>query len=88
MRFARDDVAKRAKAIASHYMSMGYSYVGLMAALVSEGATRLPATRPAPGNGLIFGLTIAAATGGVFVIGAWLIQARRDKSLAPFGLRA
>jgi len=81
------DRAKREKFVAVHYRSMSYTYAGLMAAFVSEVATRLPATRPAPGQGLAFGLAVGAATFGVMAVGAWLVHARAAKSLAPFTLQ-
>ncbi len=58
-----------------HYHFMGWSYVGLVAAAVSELAVRLPA---AP-----FWPAVAVGTFLVFVIGAAIIYQQQRKLLAP-----
>jgi hypothetical protein len=64
---------------------MTWSYVGLAAAAVSETATRVPALRPRPGQGMmVFGITVAVATLLVVVAGARLIRRRRSALLAPY----
>ena len=80
----RRDVVARARAIERHYQWMTWSYVGLCAAGVSEIATRLPALRPRPGQGLAFGITVAVATLLVLAVGAQLIRRRRSALLAPY----
>ena len=82
-RAGRDAVA-RARALERHYQWMTWSYVGLAAAAVSELATRMPALRPRPGQGLAFGLTVAAATLLVIGVGARLIRGRRSALLAAY----
>jgi uncharacterized membrane protein len=81
---ARRDTATRARALELHYQLMTWSYVGLLAAAVSELATRVPALRPRPEQGLAFGLTVAAATLLVVGVGARLIRRRRSALLAPY----
>jgi uncharacterized membrane protein len=83
----RDPVA-RARALGRHYQWMTWSYVGLAAAAVSESATRIPALRPGPGQGLVFGVTVAVATLIVVVVGARLIRRNHSALLSPFGLAA
>ncbi len=81
----RRDPARRARAIERHYQWMTWSYVGLAAAAVSEIATRVPALRPRPGQGMmVFGITVAVATLLVIVVGAQLIRRRRAALLAPY----
>jgi uncharacterized membrane protein len=80
----RRDAVARARALERHYQWMTWSYVGLAAAAVSEIATRMPALRPRPGQGLAFGLTVAVATLLVVGIGARLIRRRRSALLAPY----
>jgi len=84
----RGDKAGRARAILRHYYWMTFSYVGLLAAAVSEIATRLPATRPAPGQGVVFGIVVAGASAIVLAIGAQMIRRRAKLALAPFQSRA
>ena len=74
----------RARAIEYHYAWMTWSYVGLVAAALSEVATRLPIFRPQPGTGIGFGIGVALATLLVVVIGARLIRTRRAQLLAPY----
>ena len=81
---ARRDTAARARALERHYQWMTWSYVGLAAAAVSEIATRMPALRPRPGQGLVFGITVVVATIVVVGIGARLIRRRRSVLLAPY----
>jgi uncharacterized membrane protein len=81
---ARRDPVARARALERHYQWMTWSYVGLAAAAVSETATRLPALRPRPGQGMAFGITVAVATLLVVGIGAQLIRRRRTALLAPY----
>jgi uncharacterized membrane protein len=82
-RLARDAEA-RARAIEQHYAWMTWSYVGLLAAAVSEVATRVPAFRPRPGQGVAFGITVAVATVVVVAVGARLIRSQRSPLLAPY----
>jgi uncharacterized membrane protein len=81
---ARRDGVARARAIALHYQLMTWSYVGLVAAAMSEIATRVPALRPRPEQGLAFGVTVAVATLLVVALGAQLIRRRRAALLAPY----
>src|SRR5687767_3487001 len=81
---ARRNVVQRARALERHYAWMTWSYVGLAAAAVSEIATRMPALRPRPGQGMAFGITVAVATVIVVGVGAQLIRRRRTALLAPF----
>jgi uncharacterized membrane protein len=81
---ARGDGVGRARALERHYQWMTWSYVGLAAAAVSEIATRMPALRPRPGQGLAFGITVAAATLLVVAVGARLIRRRRAALLASY----
>ena len=80
----RRDVAGRARALERHYQWMTWSYVGLVAAAVSEVATRLPALRPRPGQWMMFGIAVTAATVLVIWVGARLIRRRRAALLAPY----
>jgi uncharacterized membrane protein len=82
---ARGDAVGRARALERHYQWMTWSYVGLAAAAVSEIATRMPALRPRPGQGMAFGITVAVATLLVVAVGARLIRRRRSALLAPYG---
>ena len=81
---ARRDPVGRARALERHYQWMTWSYVGLAAAAVSEIATRMPALRPRPGQGMAFGITVALATLLVIGVGAQLIRRRRTALLAPY----
>jgi uncharacterized membrane protein len=80
----RRNVAERARALERHYPFMTWSYVGLVAAAVSEIATRVPMLRPRPGQGLAFGTTVAVATLLVVGVGAQLIRRHRSALLAPY----
>lgn len=81
---ARRDAVARARALERHYQWMTWSYVGLAAAAVSEIATRMPALRLRPGQGLVFGVTVALATLLVLGVGARMIRRRRAGLLAPY----
>jgi uncharacterized membrane protein len=81
---ARRNAAERVRALERHYPFMTWSYVGLVAAAVSEIATRVPTLRPRPGQGLAFGITVAVATLLVVGVGAWLIRRHRSALLAPY----
>lgn len=81
---ARRDAVGHARAIERHYQWMTWSYVGLAAAAVSEVATRMPALRPRPGQGMAFGITVGVATLLVVAVGARLIRRRRSALLAPY----
>ena len=50
-------------------------------------ATRLEIARPADVPGLAFGIAVGLATLSVVTVGAYLIRARRERVLAPFGAR-
>jgi len=78
----------RLRALEHHYAWMTWSYVGLLAAAVSEIATRVPALRSGPGQGLAFGLTVAVATVAVVTAGARLIRQRKAGLLAPYAPRS
>ena len=82
------DLVTRGRLVARHYHSMTWSYVGLWAAAVSETATRIPAFRPGPGQGLAFGLTVGVATMAVVAVGARLIRAQVRSQMAAVGIRA
>jgi uncharacterized membrane protein len=81
---ARGNAVERARALERHYQWMTWSYAGLVAAAVSEIATRTPALRPRPGQGMAFGITVAVATLLVVGVGAQLIRRRRSALLAPY----
>jgi uncharacterized membrane protein len=85
-RLARDAV-RRAHWTARHYYFMTWAYVGLVAAAVSETATRVPMFRPAPGQGMVFGLVVGVATMLVMVVGAVAIRAKFAPQLAAAGIR-
>ena len=59
-----------------HYWWMTYSYVGLLAAGVSEAVTRLP--------GAVFWWAVLLASAAVFAAGGVLIGRRAGAVLAPF----
>lgn len=80
----RRNAVERARVLELHYQLMTWSYVGLVAAAVSEIATRLPALRPRPEQVLAFGVTVAVATLLVVVLGARLIRRHRSTLLAPY----
>lgn len=82
-RVAGDCVA-RARAMGHHYHWMTWSYVGLLAAAISEIATRLPALRPQPGHDAVIGLTVVAATLLVVGVGRRLIRERQLALLQPY----
>lgn len=71
---------------------MSWSYVGLVAALVVESATRfiMPALGPrAPGSATwpaLWALVIAASA-GVVGVGAWLIRRRLPETVADLRAR-
>jgi uncharacterized membrane protein len=81
----RRDLKARARWLEKHYYLMTFSYVGLVAAAVSETATRLPATRFRPGQGAAFGLAVGAGTVLVMSVGAWLIRRSSRNQLAAVG---
>jgi len=85
---ARGDQAARADLVAGHYRAIAWSYIGLLAALVSETATRLDIARPDDMPGRAFGIAVAVATLSVVSVGAYLIRTRRARVLAPFQTRA
>jgi len=66
--------------VARHYRWMTWSYVGLVAAAVSEVGTRVP-TAPFWGAVLLASAVVIGA-------GGYLIYARADTALAPFIRRA
>ncbi len=78
--------------IAAHARWMSWSYVGLVAALVVESATRfiMPALGPrAPGSATwpaLWALVIAASA-GVVGVGAWLIRRRLPETVADLRAR-
>lgn len=78
------DLAARARALEKHYLWMTWSYVGLAAAAVSELATRVPVLRPRPGQGSLFGITVAVVSLAVVAVGARLIRHRQAGLLAPY----
>ena len=77
-------LVERAIALDRHYLWMTWSYVGLLAAAVSELATRVPVLRARPGQGALFGLTVVVATLVVVGVGARLIRGRKAALLAPY----
>jgi len=81
------DLSARGRWVERHYYFMTWSYVGLWAAAVSEIATRVPAFRPRPGQGMVFGIVVAVATILVVVVGARLIRTRVRGTLAAVGVR-
>jgi uncharacterized membrane protein len=66
-----------------HAMYMAWSYVGLVAAFVSEIATRIPAFHV----GTLFGVTVAVSTLTVVGIGALLIRRRVPRLVSRFSAR-
>jgi uncharacterized membrane protein len=74
----------RARALDQHYAWMTWSYVGLVAAALSEVATRLPVFRPRPGTGIGFAIGVGVATVAVVAVGARLIRRRKAGLLAPY----
>jgi uncharacterized membrane protein len=66
--------------VARHYRWMTWSYVGLLAALVSEVGTRVPGTP--------FWGAVLLASAVVIGAGGYLIRVRADATLAPFVRRA
>ena len=80
----RRSAEDRARSLERHYAWITWSYVGLAAAAVSEIATRVPALRPRPGQGMVFGVTVALSTLLVVVVGARLIRRHRSALLAPY----
>ncbi len=83
----RGDRARRAEFVGGHFRAICWSYIGLLAALVSETATRLEIARPADVPGRAFGIAVGLATLSVVTTGAYLIRSRRERLLAPFGAR-
>jgi uncharacterized membrane protein len=80
----RGDQETRARLVEAHYQSISWSYIGLIAALVSETATRLDVIRSAAGPGPAFGLAVGLGTGVVVLVGSQLLRSRRERALAPF----
>jgi uncharacterized membrane protein len=74
----------RARWVDHHYHWMTYSYVGLLAAAAAEIATRVPAFRPGPGAGPLFGIVVVVSSLAVFAIGSRVIKRRTREMLAPF----
>ena len=72
-----------AKALEHHYAWMTWSYVGLVAAAVSEVATRVPAFQPQADKGMAFAVVVAVATLSVVAVGGRLIRTRKVELLAP-----
>lgn len=81
---ARGDLAARARFIEGHYEAIGWSYIGLIAALVSETATRTDIVRRAAAPGAAFGIAVGVATAAVVFVGSRLLRKRRAGLLAPF----
>jgi uncharacterized membrane protein len=81
---ARRNPVERARVLERHYQWMTWSYVGLAAAAVSEIATRMPALRPRPGQGPVFGITVAVASFLVVGVGAQLIRRHRAALLTRY----
>ncbi len=73
--------------VGGYFRAISWSYIGLLAALVSETATRLEIARPADVPGLALGIAVGLATLSVVTTGAYLIRSRRERVLAPFGAR-
>lgn len=67
---------KPANWVEHHYAWMTWSYVGLLAAAVSEVATRTPGFR--------FWWAVVVATFLVIAVGGRMIRGRKDAVLAPF----
>jgi len=63
---------------ARHAMFMAWSYVGLVAAFVSEVAVRLPFVRP----GAMFGTIVGVASVGVVAAGGLVIRRRMPPAVA------
>jgi uncharacterized membrane protein len=83
----RGDRARRAALLDGHYRAISWSYIGLLAALVSETATRLEIARPTGGPGRAFWVAVIVATLAVVATGAYLIRTRSARVLAPFRVR-
>lgn len=81
---SRGDLAARARLIEGHYEAIGWSYIGLIAALVSETATRLDIVRRTAGPGAVFGIAVGVATAAVVFVGSRMLRKHRARLLAPF----
>lgn len=72
----------------AHAIWMSWSYIGLMAALVAETATRfamprlLPLLRSNAQGWAVFWTSVALASSVVFVLGWWLVKTRLPASVA------
>jgi uncharacterized membrane protein len=75
---------RRAMLVERHYQFMTWAYVGLCAAAVSEVATRIPAFRPGPGQGAMFGIAVGVASLVVMAVGGRMVISRRGRVLSPF----
>lgn len=62
-----------------HYDLMLWSYVGLIAAMFSEIAVRVPAVGTVIGGGLFFWLLVIASSVGTFIIGGLMITKSRRR---------
>lgn len=60
-----------------HYDLMLWSYVGLIAAMFSEIAVRVPAVGTVIGGGVLFWMLVIASSVGTFIIGGLIINRRR-----------
>ncbi|GGX63868.1 DUF2306 domain-containing protein [Saccharospirillum salsuginis] len=60
-----------------HYDLMLWSYVGLIAAMFSEIAVRVPAVGTVIGGGALFWMLVIGSSVGTFIIGGLLINGRR-----------
>lgn len=61
-----------------HYDLMLWSYVGLIAAMFSEIAVRVPAVGTVIGGGTLFWMLVIASSVGTFIIGGLIINRRRQ----------
>lgn len=86
-RRTRQEGVGRARAVELHYYLMTWSYVGLLAAAVSEIATRAPMIRPVGRPGATFGIAVGLSTFFVIAVGARLINGRAARLLGPFTAR-
>lgn len=62
-----------------HYDLMLWSYVGLIAAMFSEIAVRVPAVGTVIGGGVFFWLLVIASSVGTFIIGGLMITKSRRR---------
>lgn len=66
-----------------HYDLMLWSYVGLIAAMFSEIAVRVPAVGIVIGGGTLFWILVIASSVATFVVGGHMISSHRRANFEP-----